>query len=111
MEARGKSDFSIFAPALEDLLDIARQKADLWGYDGEPYDALLEEYERGSSTAEVAALFEGFREAIIDTAREAVENSKSTPADLLDGNYPVEDQKVLSREIAESLGFDFEAQL
>jgi carboxypeptidase Taq len=109
VEARGKSDFSIFAPALEDLLDIARQKADLWGYDGEPYDALLEEYERGSSTAEVAALFEGFREAIIDTAREAVENSRSTPADLLDGNYPVEDQKVLNREIAESLGFDFEA--
>ena len=109
MEARKKSDFSLFAPALGTLLDIARQKADLWGFAEEPYDALLEEYERGSTTAEVAELFGSCREAIIEIAREAVENSSDTPANLLEGDYPVEQQKVLNREIAESLGFDFEA--
>ncbi len=109
MEARRKSDFSVFAPALETLLDIARQKADLWGFKEEPYDALLEEYERGSTTAEVADLFGSCRASIIEIAREAVENSSDTPANLLEGDYPVERQKVLNREIAESLGFDFEA--
>ncbi len=109
MEARKKSDFSVFAPALGTLLDIARQKADLWGFAEEPYDALLEEYERGSTTAEVADLFGSCREAIIEIAREAVENSSDTPANLLEGDYPIEQQKVLNREIAESLGFDFGA--
>ncbi|MDP7496483.1 MAG: carboxypeptidase M32, partial [Roseibacillus sp.] len=40
VEARKESDFSRFAPSLNNLLDIAREKAELWGYDGEPYDAL-----------------------------------------------------------------------
>ena len=35
-EARQESDFSMFAPHLERLLDIARAKADLWGYEDEP---------------------------------------------------------------------------
>lgn len=108
-EAREKSDYSKFAPALTQLLEIAREKADLWGYEGEPYDALLEEYERGSDTAEVAALFDRFREPGAELARIAVENSKATPPDLLDAHYPIADQKILNREIAESLGFDFQA--
>lgn len=109
MQARKESDFSLFAPALETLLELARQKADLWGFSGEPYDALLEEYERGSTTAEVAALFDSCRESIIEIAHEAVEHSQSTPADLLEGDYPVVSQKLLNREIAESLGFNFDA--
>ena len=109
VEARQDSDFSKFAPALAELLEIAREKAERWGYEGEPYDALLEEYERGASTAEVAALFDRFRGPVSEIAQEAVENSRATPADLLDAHYPVEDQKVLNREIAESLGFDFQA--
>jgi carboxypeptidase Taq len=107
--AREKSEFSIFAPALTDLLEIAREKAALWGYQEEPYDALLGEYERGASTAEVAALFDRFRETGAELAQQAVENSKAVPADLLDADYPIEDQKTLNREIAESLGFDFKA--
>jgi carboxypeptidase Taq len=56
-EARAKSDFPLFAPHLEKLLGIAREQAELWGYEEEPYDALLEEYERGARTREVAGLF------------------------------------------------------
>ena len=109
MQARKESNFSVFAPALETLLDIARQKADLWGFQQEPYDALLEEYERGSTTAEVADLFDSCRDAIIEIAREAVENSSATPANLLEGDYPIEKQNLINQEIAESLGFTFEA--
>ncbi|NIP94074.1 MAG: carboxypeptidase M32, partial [Akkermansiaceae bacterium] len=109
IEARRDSDFATFAPFLTQLLEIAREKADLWGYRDEPYDALLEEFERGASTTEVAELFDRFRGPVAELAREAVENSKSTPADLLDADYPIEDQKTLNREIAESIGFDFQA--
>jgi carboxypeptidase Taq len=38
-----------------------------------------------------------------------VERSASTPKNLLHGDYPVEKQTQLNREIAESLGFDFAA--
>lgn len=109
VEARAKSDFSMFAPHLEHLLSIARRKADLFGYADEPYDALLDLYERGAKTREVAALFAKLRPQLAEIARGAVARSKKVKPGVLKGRYPIEKQQILNREIAESLGFDFEA--
>ena len=107
MEARKKSEFSLFAPHLEKLLGIARKKADLWGYDDEPYDALLAGYERGAKTREVAKLFTSLKPELTEIARAAVERSKRVPENILRGKYPIAKQQQLNREIAESIGFDF----
>lgn len=105
--ARQESDFSQFAPHLETLLDIARQKAELWGYEDEPYDALLEGYERGAKTSDVAEIFDSVSEELAATAQSAADRASDTPADLLSGHYPVEKQQILNREVAEDVGFDF----
>ena len=34
---------------------MAREKAEHWGYPDEPYDALLETYERGATSASISA--------------------------------------------------------
>jgi carboxypeptidase Taq len=109
VEARKKSDFSLFAPHLEKLLGIARRRTELWGYADEPYDALLETYERGTRTREVAALFAKLKPDLIKIARAAVERGKQIKPNLLRGNYPIAKQQQLNAEIAASLGFDFEA--
>lgn len=106
-EARKRSDFAMFAPHLERLLGIARKKADLWGYDDEPYDALLSGYERGARTREVAKVFDVLTPELAAIAQAAVERSKRVPENLLRGKYPVAKQMKLNREIAESIGFDF----
>lgn len=108
-DARKRSDFPTFAPYLETLLGIAREKAELWGYAGEPYDALLEEYERGTSTAAVADLFDVMKPDLRDTAARAVEKSASLAPRLPDGLYPIAAQQCLNRQIAESIGYDFNA--
>lgn len=106
-EAREKNDFPTFAPHLEKLLKIAREKADHWGYEDEPYDALLSEYERGAKTKEVATLFDSIDTELAQIAAAAVEKSSSIPADFLHGDSPIAAQQTLNREVAESLGFDF----
>jgi carboxypeptidase Taq len=108
-DARKRSDFSSFAPHLEKLLDIAREKADLWGYTGEPYDALLEAHERGTSTAIVAALFDAMKPALRETAASAVEKSAARGAGLPPGPYPVAAQQSLNAGIAAAIGYDFQA--
>lgn len=108
-DARERSDFSTFAPHLETLLGIAREKAALWGCTGEPYDALLEGYERGTSTAAVAALFDALKPALRETAARAVEKSAARAASLPPGPYPIAAQQSLNFRIAESIGFDFQA--
>lgn len=108
-EARKQSDFAAFAPHLETLVGLAREKAELWGYDDEPYDALLDGYERATSTKAVASLFDSLSPELRKIAAGAVEKSAARPVSLPAGPYPVEAQKSLNARIAEAIGFDFSA--
>ncbi len=108
-EARRHSDFAQFAPHLEKLLHLTRRKAERWGYATEPYDALIDEYEPGATASGISTLFDTLRPQLSQLAKEAVARTASVPADLLAGDYPIEKQQQLNREIAESLGFDFDA--
>ena len=108
-DARQRADFAAFAPHLTTLLGIAREKAELWGYANEPYDALLEDYERGTSTAAVADWFDAMRPEFRVTAARAVEKSAARAPSLPPGPYPVAAQQRLNAAIAGSIGFDFQA--
>jgi carboxypeptidase Taq len=108
-EARKRSDFALFAPHLETLVDLSRRKIDLFGYTDEPYDALLESYERGARTRAIAKLFEALAPDISKLAQKAVLRSSLEKSHLPRGHYPIADQQTLNREIAHSLGFDLEA--
>jgi carboxypeptidase Taq len=105
--ARKKSDFSLFAPHLETLVGFALEKANLWGFANEPYDALLEGYERGTSTAAIAALFETLRKELAPLSAEAV--AKCSPSELPPGPYPVATQQSFNAIVAAEIGFDFQA--
>lgn len=110
-EAREKNDFTLFAPHLSKLVDIAKEKAELWGYDsdGEPYDALLGRYERGAKTRDISAIFDQYEPELVATAQAATARSADTQAREFTSIFPIEQQKILNREIAESIGFDFSA--
>jgi len=108
-EARKKSDFSIFRDHLEKMVGIAREKADHWGYAAEPYDALVEGYERGADTAKLSSRLDPLRDPLRELAARAVAKSAENPVSLPEGPYPVAAQQQLNREIAESIGFDFDA--
>lgn len=56
-QAKGTSSFATFAPFLEKIIDLKRRQADLFGYDASPYDALLDEYETGLTSAQLDAYF------------------------------------------------------
>ncbi|HTL57180.1 MAG TPA: carboxypeptidase M32 [Candidatus Limnocylindrales bacterium] len=108
-EARQKSNFKIFKPHLEKLLELNRRRADGWGFVDTPYDALLAEFEPGTRTAQIRTLFGELRPALAPILEAARARSAAIPKDLLHGNYPVAAQQALNREIAEAIGFDFDA--
>ena len=53
-KAREDNDFDAFAPHLQRLVELNVEKAEALGYDDEPYDALLDEYEPGARTTDIA---------------------------------------------------------
>src|SRR4051812_17841872 len=49
--ARKQKDYSIFAPQLANMIALKRKQAELYGYAGHPYDALLDDYEKGATVS------------------------------------------------------------
>jgi carboxypeptidase Taq len=64
VEARRTSDFSLFLPYLERNVELRREYAACFDVD-EPYDALLDDFERGMKTAEVREVFARLKEGLV----------------------------------------------
>ncbi|HET7594589.1 MAG TPA: carboxypeptidase M32 [Stellaceae bacterium] len=109
-EARPAGDFAAVLPDLRRVLGLVRQvaaaKAAALGKT--PYEALLDEYEPGGSTAAIDRLFDevaGFLPGLIDAA---LERQRARPAPLpLPGPFPIAAQRQLGLKLMERLGFDF----
>lgn len=106
-KARADNDFPKFAPHLSELLDLKRQMADRIGWKAERYDALLDEYEPGMSTAEVGRVFDSLRGPLSAFVKQVAAAKKKPDASILHRHFPREAQEKFARRMAEVIGFDF----
>ncbi len=109
VQARQENNFQAFAPHLDDLLKLVRQKAEAIGFDNEPYDALVDEYEPGATTAEIAALFERLRADLVPLSREIAASPNQIDDAILRRNFPEAQQEALCKHLASAICFDFTA--
>lgn len=100
IEAREKSDFSLFAPFLQHNLDLTRRYAELIGYDGHPYDALLDDYEPGMKTAQVRQIFADLRERTLPLLKKIVAAGDATDYGVLSRSFPAQAQREFSLKVA-----------
>jgi len=106
-QARANDDFSQFAPHLERLVELSVEKAEAIGYEDEPYDALLTEYEPGRTTAEVASLFDTLRDDLVPIV-DAIDDSPQIDNSILRGTYSEDEQQAFGRSVIEEFGYDFD---
>ncbi|MGB0715715.1 MAG: carboxypeptidase M32 [Phycisphaerae bacterium] len=107
--AREASDFSVFSELLTKLIELKKQSAEHIGYETEPYDALMDEFEQGARAADIEALFNELGEATASLLKRLMDAANKPDASILSRHYPKEQQAILSRELAEAIGFDFHA--
>ena len=55
--ARKKSDFKLFMPHLEKIVELQRTVAEKLGYEKHPYDALIDQFEEGFTVADADAVY------------------------------------------------------
>jgi carboxypeptidase Taq len=100
--AKAESDFGLFAPHLERQLELKREYAACFPEAATPYDALLEDYEEGRTTACVAELFEELRAALVPLVAELA--ARRVDEGPLRGPFPVEQQRAASESILDAFG-------
>lgn len=106
-DARIANDFPQFQPWLEKIIHLKRQEAAAIGYSEVAYDALLDEYEPGATTAEVTAIFAQLRKDLVPFIAAIQESKKRPNTAILSRSYPIERQSLFSQEAAAAIGFDF----
>lgn len=96
VEAKQKSDYSIFEPYLEKIVDYNRKIAKIVAPDTAPYDYWLNEYERGASVKMLDEYFSKLRKAIVPLINKIVAKGDVIDTSFLEKSYPIPEQRKLS---------------
>ena len=104
-KAKENSDFELFRPVLEKLVAFNRKFAGYYDASKAPYDALLNEYERGVDMAYLDKFFAALRERIVPLIR-AIGEKEQIDDSFLRRSYPIEQQRKFSDYLMEVLELD-----
>jgi carboxypeptidase Taq len=110
LEAKEKRDFKLFAPYLEEVTNLVRDKGRILGkaLNLDPYDALIDEFSPGLTSAEIDAIFTTLSRRLPGMIHEVIDlQSKQPPLDI-SGKFAVSRQRQLALDLMRSLGFPFE---
>ncbi|MGZ4289586.1 MAG: carboxypeptidase M32 [Gaiellaceae bacterium] len=106
IDARSENDFAKFLPVLRKNLDLRKRYIDCFEVGDEPYDIVLDDYERNMKTAEVRRIFDHLKEHQAPLVKEIASYAQiDKPAK----NLPVEPQKAFELEIVREFGFTDDA--
>jgi carboxypeptidase Taq len=105
-DARDKSDFKIYQPYLEKIVEMCKKQAELIGYKESPYDALLDDFEPGLTAARVERIFTPLAKELAVLVKKVKDNPK---IELPKAKYPIDIQVKMNHEIATALGYDLDA--
>jgi carboxypeptidase Taq len=109
-EARQQGKFELFAPYLEEVVHLVRDKAALLGQalNLPPYDALVDEFSPGITTADIDSMFKTLSRRLPSLVRESIALQETRPLLPLAGKLTPGKQRALAVEIMKAIGFPFE---
>lgn len=109
-EARRTNDFALFAPHLEEVLHLVRDKAQLLGQALKlaPYDALIDGFSPGVTMTDIDAMFKALSRRLPTLIREVIALQAKHPALPITGRFPAAKQRQLVIELMKAIGFSFD---
>src|SRR6201981_1432553 len=105
LEARVQGKFEAFAPYLEEVVHLVRDKATLLGQalNLAPYDALVDEFSPGLTTGDIDAMFKAISRRIPALIREAIALQEGNHLPPLTGKFQPSKQKALILEVMKAM--------
>jgi carboxypeptidase Taq len=108
LDARKNNNFRLWAPELDRLLELKKEESHILGFSGHPYDAHLNEYDKGVTVQFLDQNFSSLLPALKNIIQQVQQKQKG-PQPCFSGKFDTEKQWKLGLIILEKMGFDFEA--
>src|SRR6202012_828065 len=110
LEARQQGRFELFAPHLEEVVHLVRDKAALLGQARglTPYDALVDAFTPGISTADIDTIFKALSRKLPGLINQAIEVQADRAPIPFTGKFSVSRQRQLSLDVLKALGLPFD---
>jgi carboxypeptidase Taq len=110
LEAKQESNFALFAPHLEEVVALTRDKAQALSQalGLSPYDSLIDGFSPGFLSAEIDQLFRAVSRRLPNLIREVIELQAAHPPLPLLGKVGASKQRTLAVEVMRALGFPFD---
>jgi len=107
--ARKESSFEQFLPWLEKIVRLKREEAQAIGFgDGILYDALLDDFEPGATSADVEAVFTPLRDELVKLVAAIRDSGREPDLSILSRSYPIDRQRDFGLEAARQIGFNLD---
>ena len=104
--ARANNTFRSFQPALEKIVELTIRQAEYLGYQDQPYDALLNQYERGITTQQVKSIFDDHKPALVKLIADMRANADAVSDAVLHQPFDVEKQRAFGLDVVQKYGYD-----
>jgi len=105
--AKNENKFLLFKPYLAKIIDLNKQKADYLGYEGSPYNALLDIFEEGQSVAKLDPLFNEVKTFLNKLLKQIQSSPKyHTSLNLFNEKYDKAKMVQLNNDILKYFNFD-----
>lgn len=108
VEAKESNSFKTFEDSLDKLIHLKRREASQLGWEGHPYNALLNEYERGCTVSFLDPAFSSLQRPLKELLAKIGSQPQVDDA-FLQKHYPSQLQWQFGLDLLKALGFDFEA--
>jgi carboxypeptidase Taq len=110
LEARKHGKFELFAPHLEEVVSLVRDKAALLGQalNLMPYDALVDEFSPGLTSSDIDAMFKALSRRLPALIRETIALQDTRPPLPISGKFASAKQRALAIEVMTAMGFPFD---
>ncbi|MES2881920.1 MAG: carboxypeptidase M32, partial [Bacteroidota bacterium] len=106
--ARKQNAFAIYSDNLAQLIELKKQEAEILGYEGHPYNALVNEYEKGCTTPLLDKTFDNLLPQLKNLLQKIWGKPQVDDSFLLQP-FPKQQQWDWGMHIIKQLHFDFDA--
>lgn len=106
-EAKRASDFSLFAPHLEKMIDLVKRRCAYTDPGKDVYEVLLDCFEEGMDSATIDRIFGELKEALLPLLKKIL--AAEQPNDSKFGAFcSADDQRRLQKYLLDYIGFDWD---